>query len=280
MELIEDFEDVLSRGAGFVVDPFNRRWHRTRCPRVRAMTTGERKWYGATREDVDRFMADRLSRYATARPIDPCPACRPDGSPDPAPSQPTDTGRVARTPAQSVLRVRATARGFVASSPERVPFEPRPNSPGAHARSELRQRLRALRPGEGELLHAVLAGRIPANSDVENYLIYNVFDGPSTAALARGVRFELDDSRPTDEFEYRYEIAASGAPFRHWRQGAGAVSWPAVQLPEVRTSCCCRGPGGRCTPGRWSSSTGSLRRMPASACDWRCKHRSRSRPNA
>ena len=231
MELIENLEDVLSRGAGFVVDPFNRRWHRTRCARVRAMTTGERKWYGATREEVDRFMADRLSRYATARPIDPCPACRPDGTPDPALSQPTDTDRVGCIPAQSPLRVRQTARGFVASSPERVPFEPRPNSASAHARSELRQRLRALRPGEGELLHAVLVGAIPANSDVENYLIYNVFDGPSTAALAHGVRFELDDSRPTDGFEYRYEIAASGARFRHWRQGGVAAAWSGLSLP-------------------------------------------------
>jgi hypothetical protein len=231
MVLIEDLGDVLARADGFIVDPFNRRWHRTTCAQVLAMTTGERKWFGATREEVERFMADRLSRYATARPIDPCPTCRPDGSPAVPPSRSAPAGDDGRRSRVDELRISPTARGFVASTAERVPFEPRPGSLAARVRAELRRRLSALRPAEGELLQAVFAGRIPANSDVENQLIYNVFDGPSTVALARGVRFELDDSEPASRFEYRYAIAPSGAPFRHWRPGGDAATWSAVLLP-------------------------------------------------
>ena len=232
MELIEDFDAVLARADGFIVDPFNRRWHRTSCARVAGMTTGERKWFGATRKEVERFMADRLSQYATARPIDPCPTCRPDGSPAVPPSRSQPAGGDGGRALVDALRISATARGFVASSAERVPFEPRVDGLAARVRAELRGRLSALRPAEGELLQAVFAGRIPANSDVENQLVYNVFDGPSAMALARGVRFELDDAELAGRFEYRYAIAPSGAPFRHWRQGGDAATWSAMRLPD------------------------------------------------
>lgn len=232
MELIENLDEAQTRDGGFIVDPFNRRWHLAHCPRVTSMTTGERKWFAQTRAEVDRFLDERVARYATAKPIDPCPTCRPDGSTIAVAATPPRPSR--ERPASTVegMTVRRTAQGFVATTSDRVTFGPRRGSAAARVRARLCELLPTLGAADGDLLHAVFGGRIPVNSDVENQLIYNVFDGPSTSALSRGVRFELDDADPRSGFEYRYELAPAGAPFRHWREGPNAARWTDVLLPD------------------------------------------------
>jgi hypothetical protein len=221
-----DLTDVATRGAGFVIDPFNRRWHRASCSRVAGMTTGQPKWFADSDEALEQFLEQRLADYATAKPIVPCPAC--NGVTPRATLSHGDADK-------PELTVTPTSRGFIARSSHRVTFGPAKGSPEAMVKAELCRHLASLKPEFGELLHAVFGGSIPVNSDVENQLIYNVFDGSGSAALARGVRFELDDAQPEAAFEYRYELAAPGAALAHWVENDPTVVWPAVTIVDGRS---------------------------------------------
>ncbi len=77
-----------------------------------------------------------------------------------------------------------------------VPFEPKTDQQRA-LRARLQDGLKALRPGQGEILHATFAGRLPGGADVENALFYNLAGrGAFDQALANGVAFELLRGRP------------------------------------------------------------------------------------
>ena len=65
-------------GVGFVITPFNRRWHAAACPHVRTMTVGTRKWFAATPAELAEYLQARITQYETAKPIDACPACVPE----------------------------------------------------------------------------------------------------------------------------------------------------------------------------------------------------------
>jgi hypothetical protein len=54
---------------GFIIDPFNQRWHAATCPRLLSMTTGEPKWFAATAAAREAFLRQRLARYPTAKPV-------------------------------------------------------------------------------------------------------------------------------------------------------------------------------------------------------------------
>jgi hypothetical protein len=69
---------IAASRAGFIITPFNRRWHRVTCPHVQAMTTGERKWFAATTAELADYLQQRIALYDTAKPIEPCPACAPE----------------------------------------------------------------------------------------------------------------------------------------------------------------------------------------------------------
>lgn len=222
-----DNDDELARlaaaGEGFVIDPFNRRWHRTSCPRLTAMTTKERKWFADSEEERDAYLQARMAQYPTAQPIVACPTCS------------SGISVAAHAPAATVsaeLTTVANDRGFVARSSHRVTFGPRSGSPGHFVQAELRRQLATLRPGEGETLHAVFRGSIPANSDVENQLIYNVFDGGSGPALARGVRFELHEADFGAAVEYRYSIEPADQAFSHWSEERTVTEWRDVAIPS------------------------------------------------
>jgi hypothetical protein len=43
-----ELQEIAAAGAGFVIDPFNRRWHAAACPRVAVMTAGQPKWHART----------------------------------------------------------------------------------------------------------------------------------------------------------------------------------------------------------------------------------------
>jgi hypothetical protein len=222
IEADDELARLAAAGEGFVIDPFNRRWHRANCPRVKAMTTKEPKWFADQEEPRDAYLEARMAQYPTAQRIVACRTCStgaPSVSPKPAAAaDPSD------------LTIIPSDRGFVARSSHRVTFGPRPGSAAHAVQAELRRQLAKLRPGEGQTLHAIFRGGIPANSDVENQLIYNVFDGGSGPALARGVRFELDDADPVTTVEYHYSIAPVNERFAHWSEERPATEWQGVRI--------------------------------------------------
>jgi hypothetical protein len=213
---------IAAAGAGYVIDPFNRRWHHASCARVRELTIGQPKWFAATEAARDAYLDRRMQDYATAKPIEPCPICAGGERPRAATS--------ASANAESFeCAIDQLERGFVARASHRVTFGPRRGS-GAHSvQAELRRQLAQFEPGPGETLHAVFHGGIPENSDVENQLLYNVFDGGSARALARGVRFELDDANQVGA-EYRYEIAPAGEEFTHWATMEPIARWSGLEI--------------------------------------------------
>lgn len=75
----EDLSAIAAAGAGFIIDPFNRRWHTARCPHVQKMTTGEAKWFAPTPAAVAEFLQQRLAQYPTAKLILTCKTCRGSG---------------------------------------------------------------------------------------------------------------------------------------------------------------------------------------------------------
>jgi hypothetical protein len=124
-----------------------------------------------------------------------------------------------------VLGPRAGARSVEASSQTYVPFEPK--TPAARElRHQLRQQLRRLAAGRGEVLHAVFRGDLPARADVEDLLRYNVdiegslLRGRERArsafrvGYARVARVAFGRERP---HAYQYRTAPESHGLRHWR---------------------------------------------------------------
>lgn len=66
-----ELNEIAAAGVGFVIDPLN---HRSvaNCPRVLAMTVGERKWFAPSAAAVDAYLRQRLAQYPIAMPIEPC----------------------------------------------------------------------------------------------------------------------------------------------------------------------------------------------------------------
>jgi hypothetical protein len=66
---------IAAAGTGFIITPFNRRWHRSACPHVRTMTVSTRKWFAATPAELADYLQQRITQHDTARPIEACPTC-------------------------------------------------------------------------------------------------------------------------------------------------------------------------------------------------------------
>ena len=73
-----ELQAIAAAGVGFVITPFNRRWHAAACPHVQTMTVGTRKWFAATPAELADYLQARVTQYDTAKPIDACPACVPE----------------------------------------------------------------------------------------------------------------------------------------------------------------------------------------------------------
>ena len=69
---------IAAAGTGFVITPFNRRWHTATCPHVQTMTVGTPKWFAATSAELTDYLQQRITRYDTAKPIEACPDCVPE----------------------------------------------------------------------------------------------------------------------------------------------------------------------------------------------------------
>lgn len=124
---------------------------------------------------------------------------------------------------------------------EYIRFERRPLEQ-ERLRAELRNRIRELKAGPGQLLHATYFGPKWASADVENLVLYNVDDtGRSFHDAARfGLRFELAPQPPISPsgkgytYSYRYELADWLSGFRHWRQSRELASWDWIDLAKFR----------------------------------------------
>lgn len=95
------------------------------------------------------------------------------------------------------------------------------------ARAALRSAVRSLAAGAGEILDASYAGHKPANTDVENLVLYNIdaaAGGCFAPAARHGVRFELA-ARPRRDppsgraraCSYRYRLVSPASEFSYWR---------------------------------------------------------------
>jgi hypothetical protein len=73
-----DLRTIAAAGTGFVITPFNRRWHTATCPYVQKMTVGTRKWFAATQADLADYLQQRISYHDTAKPIEACAICVPE----------------------------------------------------------------------------------------------------------------------------------------------------------------------------------------------------------
>ncbi len=73
-----DLQAIAAAGTGFVVTPFNRRWHAATCPHVRMMNVGTPKWFAATAAELAGYLQQRITQYDTAKPIEACPTCVPE----------------------------------------------------------------------------------------------------------------------------------------------------------------------------------------------------------
>jgi hypothetical protein len=65
-----ELRQIAAAGAGFIVDPFNRRWHVATCPRILDMTVRQPKWFAVTVPALEAFMRQRLMQHPN-RKADP-----------------------------------------------------------------------------------------------------------------------------------------------------------------------------------------------------------------
>jgi len=130
-------------------------------------------------------------------------------------------------------------RGFSVWADEYVRNESKAASTAGELRRIIAQRLRALRPAEGELLCARYGGLRWGGTDVENLLFNNIdqtlslFAAPANA----GVRFhDLGIHAPADptgharSSHYAYDLIASGEPFTPIPGGKVICSIPATVI--------------------------------------------------
>lgn len=105
---------------------------------------------------------------------------------------------------------------ILVEAPVYVPYEPGTREL-LDLRAELQRQLAEMSVGDGEILWAAFAGRLPDGADVENVLFYNL-DGKGAFArsMNNGACFELDP-RPWDGVRYSYWVGPPGDGLRHWQ---------------------------------------------------------------
>ena len=184
-------------------------------------------------------------REELERPETPSPAYDADGDA----TEITDADVVIAGDGQSDAARPAEARSFDLEHPSYIAFDPKSNV-DIEARSRLRTGVRRLRAEAGELLYARFDGRMPANADVENVLLYNVDSGGGcfAAAMSHGVCFErhpdIASPRPA---RYSYRLQPASDDFSWW-----IPLRPLAMLPHVDLG----GSTPSISPIWWSGRTG------------------------
>jgi hypothetical protein len=115
---------------------------------------------------------------------------------------------------------------IVATGDRYVPFDPRTEEQRA-LRERLRDQLRLLVAGNGEILHARFAGVLPTGADVENALFYNVDCKGTFAAMANGVSFEVVPVSDATGVRYEYEAGPPDQGFQYWSEGRPLATFKA-----------------------------------------------------
>jgi hypothetical protein len=119
-----------------------------------------------------------------------------------------------------------------------LPFE-RLDDTHLGARAELRKRLRSLIANPHQILAAAFSGPRPANSDVENVLLYNIDTGGRcfAASAINGVRFELaSPRRPSERAKrafaclYEYRLINPGDESRNWKHDRELAAFNNISL--------------------------------------------------
>jgi hypothetical protein len=52
---------IAAGGVGFVITPFNLRWHAAACGHVQTMTVGTREWFVATFAELTDYLQERIT---------------------------------------------------------------------------------------------------------------------------------------------------------------------------------------------------------------------------
>lgn len=231
-----ELRGIAGAGTGFLIDPFNQRWHAATCPRLPGMTTGEPKWFAATVAAREAFLGQRLARYPTAKPILACATCGRSPRSTAAAARAVATGQRPRSPF-----IWRTGGGFEAWADEYVRNESAADSAAWHLRRLITGELRGLPGPAGRVLHAAYGGQRWRGTDVENLLFNNIdqTSGVFRAPGGLGLRFEdlglivplAPDGTRWPCF-YRYRLAQPGDPFAAARQGQLICRVPEAIVPD------------------------------------------------
>jgi hypothetical protein len=239
-----ELQGIAATGTGFVIDPFNRRWHVAACSRVHGMTIGQSKWFAPTRAALDSYLEARLARYATAKPIIACSICTPGGGGNDLGPTRARMRRAASAAIEGPRREPHLQRlddGFEIWGDEYVRNQSKATSTAGALKRLIATEIRRLPTPEGRVLHAAYAGERWPGTDVENLLFNNIDQTLAlfTAAGSRGVRFEdlgaklpaAPDGTTRSTF-YAYRLAEAGGPFRMVKTGKRACRIVGAVIPE------------------------------------------------
>ena len=205
-----DLTAVHGAGEGIVHNRDGQVLHAASCPQAGRMGPKGKLFFDSL-EEAAAYLSEDPRRHWSR-----CPTCLADSRAIAA-TQPVRAEQVREQPSAAV---RAISDGFEMIAGGHVPFEPRTDEQRA-LRAQLREGLRALVAREGWVLHARVAGVLPAGSDIENVLLYNVDQGGGSmaAATAAGIRFEIDSEPFRPGVRYRYGLAPRASGFESWRIG-------------------------------------------------------------
>jgi len=111
------------------------------------------------------------------------------------------------------------------------------------ARNELRERLRSLVAGPGEILHATYGGFKRPDTDVENLLLYNIDTGGACflPSAQLGIRFELAGNLRLGPIfkggtcSYQYRLIPADTKLVYWRRRLRIARFEEVHLGRFGT---------------------------------------------
>jgi hypothetical protein len=230
---------IAAAGVGFIVDPFNRRWHVATCPRVLGMTVGQPKWFAISTPLLEAFLRRRLTQYPTSKPLLACTTCG-DKTVGTVPLTLPRMRTVADPQPRSPYLAR-TDSGFEVWADEYVRNDSVAGSAAGRLRSLIVGRVRGLPSQGGRVLHAGYAGWRWRGTDVENLLFNNMdqtlalFSAPGGA----GIRFEElgcavpppPDGTSWPSF-YSYRMSQPSEPFAAVEPGRLICRVPEAIVPE------------------------------------------------
>jgi hypothetical protein len=225
---------IVAAGTGFVVDPFNRRWHVVACPRILNMTVSQPKWFAPTNAALTSYLQRRKDLYAAAQPILACKNC--GGS-----AEAPQARSAAFDQQMRPTVIRRTGKGFEVWADEYVRNESKADSAAGRLRRLIIDEIRALSEPAGWVLRAGYAGRRAPGTDVENLLFNNIDQTLTlfTSPARRGIQFEdlgvtvplAPDGTGRQSF-YSYRLIEPGEPFATIEPGRLVCRVPAAIVAD------------------------------------------------